>query len=39
MESCFGLTRKLVSEVHELIKKDITGQECNVQKPIGSEEN
>lgn len=34
----FRLNRKQFSEVHELIKMDITGQECNAQKPIGSEE-
>lgn len=34
----FRLNRKQFSEVHELIKNDITGQECYAQKPIGSEE-
>ncbi|KAG5888282.1 hypothetical protein JTB14_006670 [Gonioctena quinquepunctata] len=34
----FRLNRRQFSEVHELIKNDITGQECNAQKPIGSEE-
>ncbi|KAI4469485.1 hypothetical protein MML48_1g17434 [Holotrichia oblita] len=34
----FRLNRKQFREVHELIKQDITGQECNAQKPIGSEE-
>ncbi|KAL4154007.1 hypothetical protein QTP88_001840 [Uroleucon formosanum] len=34
----FRLNRKQFSEVHELIKMDITGHECNAQKLIGSEE-
>ncbi|KAL4103864.1 hypothetical protein QTP88_019199 [Uroleucon formosanum] len=33
----FRLNRKQFNEVHELIKMNITGQECNAQKPIGSE--
>lgn len=34
----FRLNRRQFFEVYELIKTDITGKECNAQKPIGSEE-
>ncbi|CAH1956465.1 unnamed protein product [Acanthoscelides obtectus] len=34
----FRVNRTQFNEVDELIKNDITGKECNAQKPIGSEE-
>lgn len=37
-QKSFRLTRRQFNEVHELIKDDITGKECNAQIPIGSEE-
>lgn len=34
----FRLNKKQFSEVYDIIKVDIASQECNAQKPIGSEE-